>query len=229
MVTDKVMDGMAEGRSRPLGPVHPMLFIDCVHGHVKVGDGRVANRPFCVALAVTSTGPATSSACGPATAVKAPITGSRSSPKSRGGEEVCMVVCDGLKGLPDTIGTAATDCHPDLRCPPDPGFVPLRGPTGLGPDVPRAQAHPHGPDRESRRGPLPGPGQWGAEYPAIIRLWESSRPELVSFLHFDTEIRRVVSTTNAIESLNAHIRKAVRARGHFPNKAATLKCFYLAS
>ncbi|WP_436842227.1 transposase [Streptomyces virginiae] len=51
---------------------------------------------------------------------------------------------------------------------------------------------------------------------------------VVPFLQFDTEIRRIVCTTNAIESVNARIRKAVRARGHFPNEQAALKCVYMA-
>ncbi|GAA3485587.1 hypothetical protein GCM10018966_101200 [Streptomyces yanii] len=70
--------------------------------------------------------------------------------------------------------------------------------------------------------------EWGTKYPAIVRLWENACAEFVPFLQFDTEIRRVVCTTNAIESVNARIRKAVRARGHFPNEAAALKCVYMA-
>jgi putative transposase len=70
--------------------------------------------------------------------------------------------------------------------------------------------------------------EWGAKYPAIVRLWENAWAKSVPFLPFDTEIRRVVCTTNAIESVNARIRKAVRARGHFPNEAAALKCVYMA-
>ena len=66
------------------------------------------------------------------------------------------------------------------------------------------------------------------KYPAIIRLWENAWAEFVPFLGFDREIRRIVCTTNAIESVNARIRKAVRARGHFPNEQAALKCVYLA-
>ncbi len=69
---------------------------------------------------------------------------------------------------------------------------------------------------------------WGDKYPAIIRLWENAWAEFVPFLTFDTEIRKVVCSTNAIESVNARIRRAVRARGHFPNEAAALKCVYLA-
>lgn len=63
---------------------------------------------------------------------------------------------------------------------------------------------------------------WGAKYPAIVKLWENAWAEFVPFLAFDTEIRRVVCSTNAIESVNARIRRAVRARGHFPNEQAAL-------
>jgi transposase-like protein len=69
---------------------------------------------------------------------------------------------------------------------------------------------------------------WGAKYPAVVRLWENAWAEFVPFLQFDVEIRKIICTTNAIESVNARIRKAVRARGHFPNEQAALKCVYLA-
>ena len=68
---------------------------------------------------------------------------------------------------------------------------------------------------------------WGTKYPAIVRLWENSWAEFVPFLAFDVEIRKVICSTNAIESVNARIRKAVRARGHFPNETAALKCVYM--
>jgi putative transposase len=64
--------------------------------------------------------------------------------------------------------------------------------------------------------------------PAIVRLWENAWAEFVPFLGFDAEIRTIIYTTNAIESVNARIRKAVKARGHFPNSDAALKCVYLA-
>ena len=58
-------------------------------------------------------------------------------------------------------------------------------------------------------------------YPAIVKLWSDAWAEFVPFLQFDKEIRRIVCTTNAIESVNARIRKAVKARGHFPNERAS--------
>src|SRR6266487_713980 len=68
---------------------------------------------------------------------------------------------------------------------------------------------------------------WEARYPAIIRLWEHAWAEFVPFLTFDAEIRTIICTTNAIESLNARFRRSVKARGHFPNEQAALKHLYL--
>ena len=69
--------------------------------------------------------------------------------------------------------------------------------------------------------------KWGKRYGAIIRLWESACEEFIPFLDYDLEIRKVICSTNAIESLNARYRRAVRARGHFPTEQAALKCLYL--
>ena len=63
-------------------------------------------------------------------------------------------------------------------------------------------------------------GKWEKHYPAIIRLWENAWAEFVPFLRFDQEIRTVICTTNAIESINARLRRAVNARGHFPTEQA---------
>ena len=65
---------------------------------------------------------------------------------------------------------------------------------------------------------------WGERYPAIVRLWQNAWPEFVPFLSYSPEIRKVIYSTNAIESLHARFR---RARGHFPNEQAALKCLYL--
>ncbi|RPE37168.1 mutator family transposase [Kitasatospora cineracea] len=104
-ITDKVMEGKSEWQNRPLDPVYPVIFIDCIH--VKIRDGQVANRPIYVALAVTVGG--TRDILG----LWAGDGGEGSKHwlhvlteiKNRGVRDVCMVVCDGLKGLPDAIGT----------------------------------------------------------------------------------------------------------------------------
>ncbi len=229
-ITDKVIEGMAEWQNRPLDPVYPVLFIDCVH--VKIRDGQVANRPIYMALAVTCEG-------------TREILGLRAGDggegakywmhvlteiKNRGVADVCMVVCDGLKGLPEAIAAiwprAVTQtCAVHLlrasfryavRQDWDQMAKALR-PVYTAPTEAAAL------ERFLEFQEL-----WGRKYPAVIRLWESAWSEFVPFLNFDVEIRRVVCTTNAIESINARIRRAVRARGHFPNEQAALKCVYLA-
>jgi putative transposase len=69
--------------------------------------------------------------------------------------------------------------------------------------------------------------KWGKQYGAMIRLWRRAWEEFIPFLDYDVEIRRMICSTNAIESLNARYRRAVRARGHFPTEQAALKCLYL--
>ena len=69
--------------------------------------------------------------------------------------------------------------------------------------------------------------KWGPKYRAMIRLWRNAWNEFIPFLDYDAEIRKVICSTNAIESLNARYRRAVRARGHFPSEQAVLKCLYL--
>ena len=69
--------------------------------------------------------------------------------------------------------------------------------------------------------------KWGQRYPAVIRLWRNAWEEFIPFLDDDVEIRRVICSTNAIESLNARYRRAIKARGHFPSEQAALKCLYL--
>ena len=67
----------------------------------------------------------------------------------------------------------------------------------------------------------------GRQYTAVIRLWENAWNEFIPFLDYDVEIRMVICSTNAIESLNARYRRAVKARGYFPTEQAAIKCLYL--
>ncbi|MGW7441741.1 IS256 family transposase [Streptomyces sp. NPDC054849] len=229
-ITDKVMDGMTEWQNRPLDPVYPVIFIDCIH--VKVRDGQVANRPIYVALAVTVDG--TRDILG----LWAGDGGEGAKYwlqvlteiKNRGVEDVCMVVCDGLKGLPDAIGTvwpqAVTQTCIVHLLRASFRYAGRQDWDKISRALKPVYTAPTASAAEDRF--LEFQEEWGVKYPAIVRLWENAWAEFVPFLQFDAEIRRIVCTTNAIESVNARIRKAVRARGHFPNEAAALKCVYMA-
>ena len=69
--------------------------------------------------------------------------------------------------------------------------------------------------------------KWGRQYPAITRLWENAWSEFVPFLDYPVELRKIVYTTNAIESINFQLRKITKNRGHFPDKDAAMKLLYL--
>ena len=70
-------------------------------------------------------------------------------------------------------------------------------------------------------------GEWGRRYPAISQSWRRAWSEVVPFFAFPEDVRRIIYTTNAIEALNAQLRRAVRAKGHFPNDDAATKLIYL--
>jgi putative transposase len=229
-ITDKVMEGMAEWQNRPLDPVYPVIFLDAIH--VKIRDGKVANRPIYVALAVTVDG--TRDILG----LWAGDGGEGAKfwfqvlteLRNRGVGDVCMVVCDGLKGLPEAIGevwplAVTQTCIVHLL------RASFRYAARQHWDaIARALKPVYTASTESAATErfLEFCEAWGGKYPAIVKLWENAWSEFVPFLAFDPEIRKVVCSTNAIESVNARIRRAVRARGHFPNEQAALKCVYLA-
>ena len=231
-ITDKVMDGMAEWQNRPLDSIYPVIFIDCVH--VKIRDGQVANRPIYMALAVTCDGMreilglwAGDGDGGEGAKYWMHVL---TEIKNRGVQDVCMVVCDGLKGLPDAI-EAVWPQAVTQTCVVHLVRASFRYAARQDWDALARALRPvyTAPTEEAALERFVEFEQaWGRKYPAITKLWNSAWAEFVPFLNFDVEIRRVVCTTNAIESINARIRRAVRARGHFPNEAAALKCVYLA-
>jgi putative transposase len=207
-----------------------VIFLDAVH--VKIRDGKVANRPIYMALAVTVEG--TRDVLG----LWAGDGGEGAKfwlqvlteLRNRGVADACMVVCDGLTGLPDAIEATwplavVQTCvihllRNSFR------YAGRQHWDGIAKALRPVYTAPTEAAAKERFAEFVE--AWGARYPAIVRLWDNAWAEFVPFLAFDTEIRTVVCSTNAIESVNARIRRAVRARGHFPNEAAALKCVYLA-
>ncbi|MDG4856815.1 IS256 family transposase [Streptomyces sp. T-3] len=229
-ITDKVMDGMAEWQSRPLDPVYPVVFVDAIN--VKIRDGHVANRPIYVALAVTVDG--TRDILG----IWAGDGGEGAKHwlsvftelKNRGVQDVLMLVCDGLKGLPDAVETVwprtvVQTCIVHLLRNSF-RYVARQDWDKVAKALKPVYTAPNEAAATERF--LEFSDDWGTKCPAVVKLWSDAWAEFVPFLSFDVEIRKVICSTNAIESVNARIRKAVRARGHFPNEAAALKCVYMA-
>jgi putative transposase len=229
-ITDRVIEEMQAWWSRPLEAVYAAVFIDAIM--VKIRDGQVGNRPVYAAIGVDLDGHkdilgmwAGEGAGESAKFWMAVLTELR----NRGVADVFFVVCDGLKGLPDSVnavwplatvqaciihlirGTfryASRKYWDQLSRDLKPIYQAVNA------DAAAAAVD----DLEQK---------WGQRYPAIIRLWRNAWTEFIPFLDYDLEIRKVICSTNAIESLNARYRRAVKARGHFPTEQAAMKCLYL--
>jgi putative transposase len=231
-ITDRVLEAMADWQSRPLDAVYAVLFIDCIH--VKIREGQVANRPIYVALGVTADGER--DVLGLWAGEHGDGEGARywlrvlTEIKNRGVKDVCIVVCDGLGGLADAVSSVWSQAivqtcvihllRNSFR------YASRKDWPAIAKDlkpVYTAATEAAALDRLAEFS-----GRWEARYPAIVKLWENAWAEFVPFLSFEANIREVIYTTNAIESINARIRKAVKARGHFPTEQAAMKCVYLA-
>jgi len=230
-ITDRVLDSMGEWQSRPLDRVYPVVFIDAIH--VKIRDGQVANRPIYVALAVTVDGHR--DILGLWAGEHGDGEGAKfwlrvlTDIRNRGTTDVCIVVCDGLKGLPDAVATVwpktvVQTCIVHLLRNSF-KYASRKDWTAVAAALKPVYTAPSEQAALDRFAEFAA--TWEAKYPAIVRLWTNAWAEMVPFLAFHTEIRSIICTTNAIESLNARFRRAVNARGHFPNEQAAMKILYL--
>ncbi len=230
-ITDKVIEDMQAWSSRPLQAVYAAIFIDAIM--VKVRDGQVGNQPFYAAIGVDLAGRRD------VLGLWAGTGGGGESAKfwmnvltdikNRGVADVFFVVCDGLKGLPDSVAAVfpaaiVQTCIIHL----------IRGTfryaskrywDQLARDLRPIYTAPSADAAWAAFEELEE--KWGKPYPAIPKLWRAAWEEFIPFLDYPVEIRRVLCSTNAIESLNARYRRAVTARGHFPTEQAALKTLYL--
>ena len=228
-ITDKVLEEMAAWQARPLDEVYAAVFIDAVM--VKVRDGQVANRPIYAAIGVTLAGEKDILGLWAGTGGE----GAKfwmsvlTDIKNRGVRDVFFLVCDGLKGLPEVVGnvwplTTVQTCIVHLIRNTF-HLASKRDWDALRRDVKPIYTAVNADAAKAALGQLAE--TWGTRYPAIIRLWHNAWEQFIPFLDYDIEIRKVLCSTNAIESLNARYRRAVKARGHFPTEQAALKCLYL--
>jgi putative transposase len=228
-ITDKVLEEMQSWQQRPLDEVYAAVFIDAIV--VKVRDGQVANRPVYAAIGVSLEGEKDILGLWAGTGGEgakfwmAVLTDLR----NRGLKDTFFVVCDGLKGLPEVVSNVwplaiVQTCIIHLirntfRLASRRDWDAIK--RGIKPIYTAVNADAAAAALDELE------AEWGARYPAVIRLWRSAWTEFIPFLDYDVEIRQVICTTNAIESLNARYRRAVKARGHFPTEQAALKCLYL--
>jgi putative transposase len=229
-VTDAVLDEIATWQARPLEPVYPLVFFDALR--VKIRDeGLVRNKAVHIALGVRADG-------------SKEILGLwleqnegakfwlrvMNELKNRGVEDVLLAVVDGLKGFPEAIQAVFPEAIVQtcivhlLRHSLD--FVSWKDRKAVAAalkDIYRAV------DPTAAETALSAfeAGPWGQKYAAIGQSWHRAWSEVIPFYAFPMEVRRLLYTTNAIEALNAKLRRAVRARGHFPTDDAALKLLFL--
>ena len=228
-ITEAVVEELVAWQSRPLDPVYPVVFIDAIH--VKLREGKVVNRPVYTVVAVTVEGEREILGLWLGDGGEGPKYWHQvlSEILNRGTADVCIVVCDGVRGLPDAVADVwpkaiVQTCVLHLirntfR------YASKADWARLAKDLRPIYTAPT--EQAARSALEEVEATWGERYPAVIRLWQNAWPEFVPFLSYSPEIRKVIYSTNAIESMHARFRRAVRARGHFPNEQAALKCLYL--
>jgi putative transposase len=230
-VTDAVSAEVAEWQSRPLELLYPVMFFDAIR--VKIRDqGTVSNKAAYLALGITPDG-------------RKHVLGLWIDPnegakfwlrivnelRNRGVKDILIAVVDGLKGFPEAINAA---------------FPQTLVQTCVVHLLRNALAYVSWQDRKHVVAALKPiykaptadaallaledfeAGPWGKKYPAIAPLWRRQWDQVIPFFAFPAEVRRIIYTTNAIESLNSTLRTAIRSRGHFPNDEAATKLLYLA-
>jgi putative transposase len=229
-VTDAVLEDVAAWQARPLEPVYPLVFFDALR--VKIRDeGLVRNKAVHIALGVRADG-------------GKEILGLwleqnegakfwlrvMNELRNRGVEDILLAVVDGLKGFPEAILAVFPEASVQtcivhlLRTSLD--FVSFKDRKAVATalkDIYRAL------DAVAAEEALTAfeAGPWGQKYPAIGQSWRRVWGEVIPFYAFPMEVRRILYTTNAIEALNSKLRRAVRARGHFPTDEAAMKLLYL--
>lgn len=229
-VTDAVLEEVAAWQARPLDPAYPLVFFDAIR--VKIRDeGMVRNKAIHIALGVRADG-------------HKEVLGLwieqnegakfwlrvMNELRNRGTEDIMLAVVDGLKGFPDAITAVFPEAVVQtcivhlLRNSMD--FVSWKDRKPL---VTALKGIYRAVDAKAAEAALSTfeASEWGQRYPAIGQSWRRVWAEVIPFFAFPEAVRKILYTTNAIEALNSKLRRAVRARGHFPSDDAATKLLYL--
>jgi putative transposase len=229
-VTEAVLEEVAAWQSRGLDSTYAIVFFDAIRVKIR-NEGLVSNRAVYLAIGVRCSG-------------HKEILGLwieqtegakfwlrvMSELRNRGVQDILIAVVDGLKGFPDAITsvfpkTVVQTCIVHLiRYSMHFASWKERRPIGAA-LKPIYQADSAALARERLENFDCGP--WGQKYPAIAQSWRRNWEQVIPFFAFAPELRTMLYTTNAIESLNAQVRKAVRVRGHFPSEEAAAKLIWL--
>ena len=230
-VTDAVMAEVTAWQSRPLEPMYPVVFFDALRVKIRE-DAVVRNKAIYLALGVLPDGSRD--------ILGLWIEGTEGAKfwmkvfndlKTRGVNDILIAVTDGLKGMPEALGavfpaTTLQTCIVHLiRASLD--FASWKDRRGLAAALKPVYAAP---TMEAALAELDAfeAGPWGQKFPTVVAAWRRAWDRVIPFFAFPPAIRKVIYTTNAIESINAQLRKIIKTRGHFPSDDAATKLIWLA-
>lgn len=229
-VTDAVLETVAEWQNRPLEPMYPLVFFDALR--VKIRDeGLVRNKAVYLALGVAPDGSKDILGLWIETSEGAKFwLKVMNELKNRGTGDILIAVVDGLKGFPEAINAVFPDTivqtcivHLIRHSMEFASWKDRKALAGALRSIYRAK------DADAGLAALAAfeAGPWGKKYPAIGQSWRRTWDKVIPFFAFPEAVRRIVYTTNAIEAVNAKLRRAVKTRGHFPTDEAATKLLYL--
>lgn len=230
-VTDAVIPELRAWQSRPLDPMYPIMYLDAIVVKVRT-DHVVVNRPVYIAMAIDLEGAkhVLGLWLGKGGEGAKFWLGILTELRNRGLEDVLIVCCDGLSGFGDAIeevwpqATVQTCVVHLIR-----NSIRYTSWKHRKTIVKELRPVYQAATPEAAAAALDAfEAEWGDQYPAVVQLWRSNWERFTPFLAFDPSIRRIIYTTNAIESLNYQLRKVTKTRGHFPTDDAVLKILYLA-
>ena len=230
-VTDAVMEEVTAWQSRPLEPVYPVVFFDALRVKIRE-DAVVRNKAIYLALGVLPDGTRDILGLWIETTEGAKFWMKVFNDlKTRGVSDILIAVTDGLKGMPEALGAVFPDttlqtCIVHLiRNSLD--YASWKDRKALAAAIRpiytavSAEAAEAALDAFER-------SDWGQKFPTVVSAWRRAWSHVIPFFAFPSEIRRVIYTTNAIESVNASLRKIIKTRGHFPSDEAASKLIWLA-
>lgn len=229
-VTDAVMDEVKAWQARPLDALYPIVYLDCIHTKVR-DSGAVQVKAVYLALGVNLNGEKELLGLWVAQTEGAKFwLQVVTELKNRGVQDIFIACVDGLKGFPEGIEavfpkTAVQLCIVHM-VRYSLNFVSWKLRKAVAADLRTVYTAATVEEAEIRLAEFDA--KWGADYPSIVQSWRRNWPRIVPFFDYPAEIRKVIYTTNAIESVNMSLRKITKNRGSFPNDDALIKLYYLA-
>jgi transposase-like protein len=231
-VTDSVLDEVKSWQSRPLDEIYPIVYLDALYVNIKVS-GRVSKRAVYVALGIDREG--NKQLLG-LWIGEAETEGAKfwlkvlTDLKNRGLQDILIACCDGLKGFPKAIETVYPQTQVQLcivhlirNCL---RYVPWKDSKAVAADLRPIYRAATLEEAETALDEFAA--KWDALYPAISQIWLRHWENIIPIFDYPMEIRKVIYTTNAIESLNRSLRKVIKTKAVFPDEQSVFKLMYLA-